>query len=87
MRMLLLAALLLCPDGASGDVPQWAKDQYIAESPTTLTVSMTRDKKIGSIYFKDEGRIRTTHTHGPKETQIGKGTTVLQFNINQKTRS
>ena len=63
-------------------VPQWAKDDYELESVETLIASMTPDGKIGSLYFDDDGRIRTTHVHGPQRSEHEDQTTV-QFNIKQ----
>jgi hypothetical protein len=61
-------------------VPDWAKEDYKAEAVATVIASMTSDKKIGSIYFEDEGRIRTTHAGGPKSSQHGE---TVQFNISR----
>lgn len=78
-------------------IPAWAKEDYLKiDAPQTLICSMTPDGKIGSVYFPDKkddnnsdnkddnkkGRIRTTHSGGPKRTKHENVTTV-QFNINQ----
>ncbi|MBL8346092.1 MAG: hypothetical protein JNN03_11670 [Rubrivivax sp.] len=59
-------------------VPQWAREEYVAEAALTLIASVS-EGKIGSVYFP-EGRIRTTHRGGPLESSH-KGSSTLQFNV------
>lgn len=65
-----------------GGVPEWAKDEYRREARKTLIASMTPDGKIGSVYFGEEGRIRTTHGAGP-EKEGHSGHVTVQFNIDE----
>ena len=65
-----------------GGVAEWAKEEYRKESKRTVICSMTPDRKIGSVYFGEEGRIRTTHSAGP-EQEKHKDLTTIQFNINE----
>ncbi len=67
-------------------VPEWAKEAYRSESKITVICSMSSDGKIGSVYFGQQGRIRTTHSGGPEQKKHENLTTV-QFNIddNQAT--
>lgn len=66
------------PDGES--VPEWAKEQYREEAPRTVVCSMDESGKIGSIYFDDEQRVRTTHGSGPaRETHER----TVRFNIDK----
>ncbi len=65
-----------------GGVPEWAKEEYRQESKRTVICSMTPDRKIGSVYFGGEGRIRTTHGSGP-ERKKHENLTTIQFNINE----
>jgi len=63
-------------------VAEWAKKEYREKARQVLIASMTPDRKIGSVYFDDGSRIRTTHGSGPSgETHSGKIT--VQFNINE----
>ena len=62
-------------------VPKWARDQYCKDAKRTLIASVANGK-IGSVYF-EQGRIRTTHSHGPEE-ELHSGTNRLQFNIDIK---
>lgn len=48
-------------------------------SRRTLICSMTPDRKIGSLYFEDGVRIRTTHRNGPERNQH-RGP-IMRFNI------
>src|SRR5262245_43203672 len=50
---------------APGGVAEWAKAEYRSDARKTLIASMTPDRKIGSVYFDDGSRIRTTHAAGP----------------------
>jgi hypothetical protein len=63
-------------------VRQWAKDQYKAQSKRTVMASMTSDGKIGSVYFDDGSRIRTTHSVGPAKEDHDK-TRSVQFNVDE----
>jgi hypothetical protein len=65
-----------------GGVAEWAKEEYKRESKRTVICSMTEDRKIGSVYFGEEGRIRTTHGAGP-EKEKHEGKTTVQFNIDE----
>jgi hypothetical protein len=66
-----------------GGVADWAKERYRRKAQKTLIASMTPDGKIGSVYFGQKGRIRTTHGAGP-EKEGHKGEKTVQFNINEK---
>lgn len=67
----------------SKGVPDWAKQQYIAEAKTTLICSM-KDGKIGSIYFPT-GRIRTTHGSGPEHKPDKTDRTSQRYNLHLAT--
>ena len=66
-----------------GGVPEWAKEEYKKDAKRTVICSMTPDGKIGSVYFGDQGRIRTTHGAGPAKESHSKLKTV-QFNIDEQ---
>ncbi|WP_318166586.1 hypothetical protein [Roseobacter sp.] len=67
----------------SSSVPEWAEEEYKEESKVKLIASV-KDGLIGSIYFAN-GRIRTTHGHGPELSKHDpKKTTTHQFNIDIK---
>jgi hypothetical protein len=63
-------------------VAEWAQEEYKRDSKRTVICSMTTDQKIGSVYFQDGGRIRTTHGAGP-EKESHSHQTRLQFNIDE----
>lgn len=63
-------------------VPEWAKEEYKKGAKKVLICSMTDDRKIGSVYFEDGSRIRTTHGAGPAKEKH-QGMTTLQFNIDE----
>jgi len=65
-----------------GGVPEWAKEEYKEQSKRTVIASMTPDGKIGSVYFSDGSRIRTTHGVGPAKEQHAKERSV-QFNVDE----
>jgi len=50
-----------------------------SSSRRTLICSMTPDRKIGSLYFEDGVRIRTTHRDGPERNEH-RGP-IMRFNI------
>lgn len=60
-------------------VPHWAKQDYEATSKTELIASI-KDGKIGSVYFLD-GRIRTTHGHGPELDIDDPRQTSVRYNL------
>lgn len=62
-------------------VPEWAEEEYRIDSARVMIASMDSDGLIGSMYFDDGSRIRTTHKSGP-ERGTHQGATTLQFNIN-----
>lgn len=68
------------PKTSDQGVAQWAKNAYMREAKRTLIASMTKDGKIGSVYFKDGSRIRTTHGAGPSQEKHEDLVTV-QFNV------
>ena len=63
-------------------VGEWAKEDYRTEAKRTVMASMTSDGKIGSVYFSDGNRIRTTHGVGPAKEHHAKERSV-QFNVNE----
>jgi hypothetical protein len=70
------------PKKEDGGVAQWARDKYRAKSKKTVMASMTSDGKIGSVYFDDGSRIRTTHSVGPAKEQHDKAR-MVQFNVDE----
>lgn len=58
-------------------------DRTSGSKRATLTASMTPDGKIGSLYFADGTRIRTTHGAGPMETKPDHERTNVRFNIKE----
>lgn len=71
------------PKKEDGGVAQWAKDKYRLKAKRTVMASMTSDGKIGSVYFSDGSRIRTTHGVGPAKELHDKARSV-QFNVNER---
>lgn len=66
----------------SQGVPNWAKQEYKDESKVKLIASI-KDGLIGSIYFAN-GRIRTTHSHGPKVSKHDPAkVSTSQYNIDR----
>lgn len=63
-------------------IPEWAKEAYKQDAKRTVICSMTPDRKIGSVYFGEEGRIRTIHPAGPAH-EMHAGSETMQFNIDQ----
>jgi hypothetical protein len=61
-------------------IPDWAKENYKRESKTAVICSITPEMQIGSVYFDDGSRIRTTHSSGPQHAKHENQTTV-RFNI------
>ncbi len=64
--------------------PEWAKKNYKIQAKRMVIASMTPDGKIGSIYFDDGSRIRTTHGVSPTGEQHDKNRSV-QFNVDEGT--
>ena len=62
--------------------PDWAKANYKLQAKRMVMASMTSDGKIGSIYFDDGSRIRTTHGVSPTSEQHEKDRSV-QFNVDE----
>lgn len=62
-------------------VAEWAKKEYMKYASEQLVCSITPDGKIGSVYFGEEGRVRLTHSGGPK-SEKHKNRKTTQFNIN-----
>jgi hypothetical protein len=61
------------------DIDGVVTDEYEG-ARRVLIASMTPDRKIGSVYFDDGSRIRTTHSAGPAGESHG-GLTNVQFNL------
>lgn len=67
----------------TGGLPQWAIDEYMANSVHTFIASVTGGM-IGSIYFED-GRLRTTHGSGPVEEKEERNISTVRCNIHLRT--
>ncbi|RBO53007.1 hypothetical protein DSD19_11575 [Rhodovulum sp. BSW8] len=60
-------------------IPKWALDELGGNEAVTLICSL-KDGIIGSVYFPEGGRIRTTHGSGPEKEQTPERVT-QQFNM------
>lgn len=70
---------------AAGSPSPWLRRvlaPYRSGSRETVICSMTPDRKIGSLYFDDGSRIRTTHRHGPARKDPPGRT--LRFNVDAR---
>lgn len=68
-------------DGPTG-IPEIGRDEFL-DAPITLIASMTPDGMIGSVYFPEGNRVRTTHASGPIHSNTG-GRTTHQFSVSRQ---